>query len=92
MEKNDFVKKYKIFPEKLSNSQKIQLKMFEILKVFQIFFFFYNIIFSTKNEKNRWDFFKVHLRIEENRSKVVSERFRQFEGKKTQGQEVMNKN
>ena len=31
-------------------------------------------------------FFKVHLLCLENRPEVVSERFRQFKGKKTQGQ------
>ena len=31
-------------------------------------------------------FLKVHLLIEENRSEAVSERFRQFKGKKTKNQ------
>ena len=37
-------------------------------------------------------FFKVHLLCLENRSEAVLERFRQFKGKKTQGQEVVNRN
>ena len=31
----------------------------------------------------RWDFFKVHLLIQENRLEAISERFQQFKGGRT---------
>ena len=34
-------------------------------------------------------FFKVHLLIEENRSEAVSERFRQFKGRKTKDKKCL---
>ena len=36
-------------------------------------------------------FFKIHLLIQENQDKAISERFWQFENKKTQGKKVVDR-
>ena len=57
----------------------------------EIFFFekksdilFQNNFSTRKNNVFRWDFFKVHLLIEENRFRAVSDRSQQFKTPKSQ--------
>ena len=58
-----------------------------MLKISNIFF--ENKISPRKINIFRWFFFIWHLQVQENRPKTVSERFRQFKGKKTQGPKVL---
>ena len=62
--------------------------------VSNLFRTFFSKCFFVKEKINFFDgiFLKVHLLIEENRFKAISERFRQFIGKKTQGKIVLYRN
>ena len=79
-----FFEKIKFLSTKSINFTKEKL----ILLTFFLKYFFdqKKIIFFVRI------FFKVHLLVEENEFKAISERFRQFKAEKNQGKKVFNRN